>query len=230
MSDQRRRGRPDAAADEIRSLAHGAAGWAELAERITTCTACPRLVAGRRGVVVGAAPPGAELLLVGEAPGAAEDEVGQPFVGRSGQLLDRLLADVGLDRAAAAVLNVLKCRPPGNRPPAAAEIERCRGWLDRQVGLLDPVLTVALGGTATAWALGPTARIATARGRVHLLATADHPAGRTGRPVIVTYHPSAAIRFGATGAPMTALREDLAFAAAELTARRAARPVTPARA
>src|SRR5439155_575193 len=82
------------------------------------------------------------LMLFGEAPGAQEDATGRPFVGKAGQLLDRLLAEAGLDRSEIAVANVLKCRPPGNRPPARDEIARCRGWLDRQVALVDPELVV----------------------------------------------------------------------------------------
>jgi DNA polymerase len=142
---------------------------------------------------------------VGEAPGAQEDETGVPFVGRSGQLLDGLLGDAGLRRDQVAVANVLKCRPPANRKPRRAEVSRCRPWLDRQVDLVDPVVVVALGGTAAEWFVGPGARIAALRdqGRVA-------PLLHRGRRLLVTYHPSAAIRFGPQGAPLAALREDLA--------------------
>jgi uracil-DNA glycosylase len=142
------------------------------------------------------------VLLVGEAPGAAEDEAGVPFVGRAGQLLDRLLDEAGLDRAAMAVANVLKCRPPGNRTPTSAEVGRCRAWLDRQVELADPVLVVTLGGTAASWALGRGVKLGQSRGAVHRLGQ---------RALVVTYHPSAALRFGPKGAPMAALREDLVW-------------------
>jgi len=178
--------------------------WTELSARVRACTACPELVATRRSVVVGEAPPGAEVLLVGEAPGAAEDASGRPFVGRSGLLLEQLLTDVGLDRSSTAVLNILKCRPPGNRRPAPAEVDRCTGWLREQIALVDPAVTCLLGGTATAWALGRQARIGTARGRTHLL---------DGRLLVVSYHPSAALRFGPAGAPLAALRADLALVA-----------------
>lgn len=178
--------------------------WTALAERIRGCTACPELVAARSAVVVGEAPEGARLALVGEAPGAREDAAGRPFVGRAGQLLDRLLAEAGVPRAQVAVLNTLKCRPPGNRPPRPAELDRCRGWLTRQLEQLRPELVVALGGTAVSWFHGRGSRIAALRGE---------PAVALGYRVLATYHPSAALRFGPAGAPLAALRADLALAA-----------------
>ncbi len=179
-------------------------GWDELAARIRSCTACPELAAGRRSVVVGAAPAGARLLLVGEAPGAAEDETGQPFVGKAGAVLDAGLEAAGLDRTQVAVANVLKCRPPRNRRPEPDEVRRCRGWLEAQLALVDPLLVVPLGLTATAWFLGPRLVLRDVRGRVHAAA---------GRSVLPTYHPSGALRFGPRGEPMRLLHEDLAAAA-----------------
>jgi uracil-DNA glycosylase family 4 len=184
--------------------------WTALAGEITSCVACPDLVATRSRVVVGDQPscgqsgPSVRLAFVGEAPGAQEDATGRPFVGRAGQLLDQLLADAGMARAEVAVLNVAKCRPPRNRAPRSDEVARCRPYLDRQLDLLRPRLVVALGLTATAWFLGRGTSLAAARGVVHRVG---------GRAVIATYHPSAAIRFGPAGAPMAALREDLDFAA-----------------
>ncbi|HKS98294.1 MAG TPA: uracil-DNA glycosylase [Rugosimonospora sp.] len=184
--------------------------WSTLAAEIRSCVACPELVAARTRVVVGDPPaygdPGGRVRLafVGEAPGAQEDAAGRPFVGKAGQLLDQLLTDSGLARAEVAVLNVVKCRPPHNRPPRADEVARCRPYLCQQLDLLRPRLVVALGLTAAAWFLGRRTSLAAARGTVH---RAD------GRPVIATYHPSAAIRFGPNGAPLAALREDLDFAA-----------------
>jgi len=185
--------------------AASATSWNDLVARVQGCVACEELAASRTRVVPGVAPPGADVLLVGEAPGAQEDETGVPFVGRSGQLLDGLLGDAGLRRDQVAVANVLKCRPPANRKPRRAEVARCRPWLDRQVDLVDPVVVVALGGTAAEWFFGPGARIAALRdqGRVA-------PLLHGGRRLLVTYHPSAAIRFGPQGAPLAALREDLA--------------------
>jgi uracil-DNA glycosylase len=178
--------------------------WAEVAAAISTCTRCPELAATRTQVVPGVRPNGARLMLVGEAPGATEDATGVPFAGRAGQLLDSVLAEAGLDRAATAVVNVLKCRPPGNRKPARAEVAHCRPWLEQQWTLAEPELVVTLGGTAAEWALGSGVRLGASRGVVHEV---------VGRRLVVTYHPSAALRFGPKGAPMAALREDLAWAA-----------------
>jgi uracil-DNA glycosylase family 4 len=199
--------------------------WEELAAGCRACTACPELARSRRNVVVGVAPaalpipagllpagllPAAtrpSLVLVGEAPGAAEDATGLPFVGRAGQLLDDLLAAAGLNRSELAVLNTVKCRPPGNRAPARAELAACRGWLQAQLGVLGPALVVSLGLTATRWFLGPRTTLAAVRGAVH-------EAG--GYRVLPTYHPSAALRFGPHGAPRALLGADLAAAAGML--------------
>src|SRR5580765_7940260 len=138
--------------------------WDALSARISTCTRCPELVASRTQVVPGVRPPGARLVLVGEAPGAAEDEAGLPFVGRSGQWIDAALSDAGLDRAEVAVVNVLKCRPPANRKPRRPEVASCRPWLEEQLALIEPALVVALGGSAAEWFFGPRARIGALRG------------------------------------------------------------------
>ncbi len=197
------RGQPDEAALAVTAAAAACGSWDELAGLARGCTACPELASTRTRVVVGAAPAGARLLVLGEAPGADEDASGLPFVGRSGQLLDLLLTEVGGDRARTAVLNTLKCRPPANRPPRPAESAHCRGWTERQLDLVDPALVVTLGLSATRWFLGPVA-LGAVRGRVH---------EARGRQVLPTYHPSAALRFGPRGEPRRLLREDLALAA-----------------
>jgi uracil-DNA glycosylase len=180
--------------------------WDALALQMRGCVACPELAASRTTVVVGTRPAaGSAVLLVGEAPGATEDQVGVPFVGKAGQLLDELLEEAGLPRAQVAVANVLKCRPPGNRKPARAEVGNCRGWLSAQIRLIDPPVICALGGSAAEWFFGPSARIGALRGQPHSV---------DGRRVVATYHPSAAIRFGPAGLPRAALREDLALVAA----------------
>jgi DNA polymerase len=191
---------------EVAAVAASCADWAGLAAAAQRCTACPELAATRTTVVVGDRPATgrAALALVGEAPGADEDRAGRPFVGRAGRLLDDLLAAAGLDRAQATVLNVLQCRPPGNRTPKPAEIACCRGWLVRKLELADPTVICALGRTAAAWFLGPGSSLAAVRGRVHEV---------DGRKVIATYHPSAAIRYGPAGEPLAALRADLQLAA-----------------
>jgi uracil-DNA glycosylase len=188
-------------------IAERAASYAELdslAAAVRECRACPELVAARTTVVVGDVLVGARLLVVGEAPGANEDEAGRPFIGKGGQLLDRLMADAGLDRAEVSVLNVLKCRPPSNRTPRRPEAARCTGWLDRQVVLLDPPLVLTLGRTALTWALGASLTLAAVRGRV---------LDWRGRRLIASYHPSAAMRFGPRGEPHLALEADLRFVA-----------------
>jgi uracil-DNA glycosylase family 4 len=178
--------------------------WDTLSAQISTCTRCPELVVNRTRVVPGVRPPGARLVLVGEAPGAAEDEAGLPFVGRSGQWVDAALLRAGLDRAEVAVVNVLKCRPPANRKPRRAEVASCRPWLEAQLAHIEPLLVVALGGSAAEWFFGPGARIGALRGTPHLV---------DGRRVLVTYHPSAALRFGPRGEPALALAADLVLAA-----------------
>ena len=201
---------PDPAIEQIRRTALDCVSLDVLRHEAVGCRACPELVAERRTVVPGEFPVGAALLLVGEAPGAQEDESGRPFVGKGGQLLNRLLGEAGLDRQAVAVANTLKCRPPGNRPPTRAEMHRCTGWLDRQVELANPQLVVTLGGTALSWALGTGHRLGDVRGRLHPWRS---------RSLLPTYHPSAALRFGPNGAPMAALAEDLRIAAASLAER-----------
>lgn len=173
-----------------------------LEDDIRACTRCPELAATRTTVVVGTSPPGVRLLVVGEAPGAQEDETGLPFVGRSGQLLDRLLLEAGLPRDQVAVMNTVKCRPPANRLPTKAETASCRPWLHLQLGQLEPALVVTLGLSAATWFVGRTT-LSAVRGRVHEV---------DGRQVLPTYHPAAALRGGPNGAPMRLLREDLRLA------------------
>ncbi|MGZ4507988.1 MAG: uracil-DNA glycosylase [Blastococcus sp.] len=201
--------RQDAPADEVARVAGSVDDVAVLGALARSCTACPELAAARRHVVVGDVPASGRprVALVGEAPGATEDETGRPFVGRSGALLDQLLAEAGLDRAECAVLNVVKCRPPGNRTPKAVEVARCSGWLRRQLELLDPPVVVALGLSAAKWFLGPRTVLAQARGVPHDL---------DGRAVWATYHPSAAIRFGPNGAPRAGLLADLTAVAGSI--------------
>jgi uracil-DNA glycosylase len=186
------------------------AAWNTLAASIRGCVACPELAQTRINVVVGVRPSsGAAVLLIGEAPGANEDESGFPFVGRAGQLLDLLLDEVGLPRSEVAVSNVVKCRPPSNRKPARIEVARCRGWLESQIEVIDPAIICAMGGTAVEWFFGYGSKIGQLRG-------VEHRVGD--RRVVATYHPSAAIRFGPKGMPRAALRDDLAYVSALLRA------------
>lgn len=184
-----------------------------VAEEARTCTRCA-LAAGRTQVVFGAGNPGAGLLFVGEGPGQQEDEQGLPFVGRSGQLLDRLVAEeMGLDRwKDAYTANVTKCRPPGNRDPLPEEVEACTPWLNRQLELLAPKVIVTLGNFASRYLLATKEGITKLRGRAH-----PHPSGAV---VVPTYHPAAVLRGGAE--PMAQMRADLARAKLVLDELRAA--------
>ncbi len=173
-----------------------------LAAEIAGCVRCPELAQTRTRTVPGVFPSSARLVLVGEAPGAQEDESGLPFVGRSGQLLDQLLAEVGGARSDVAVLNTLKCRPPGNRVPTRTESSACRPFTEAQLQQSSPTLVVTLGLSATRWFL-PKGTLGSLRGTVHEVGPYR---------VLPTYHPSAAIRFGPAGEPRRLLREDLALA------------------
>lgn len=198
--------------DQPERMAGSFVDLAELGRAASVCTACAELASTRTRVVVGSVWAGAEVMLIGEAPGADEDAQGEPFVGRSGKLLDRLLDEVGLPRERVAIANVLKCRPPGNRKPARAEVLRCTPWLRRQIELVDPVVLGTLGGTAAEWALGRGVRLASVHGQRQSWQR---------WPLVPTYHPSAAIRFGPNGAPLAALRADLAVIASMARAGRA---------
>lgn len=171
---------------------------AELERQALACTACG-LAAGRTQVVFGTGAPDADLMFVGEAPGAEEDRQGLPFVGRSGQLLDRLLwEEMGLTRDEVMIANVVKCRPPGNRDPEPGELAACTPWLDRQLELVDPRVVVTLGNFATRYLLGTKEGITRLRGRAYPW---------RGRVLVPTYHPAAVLRGGAT--PMVQMRADL---------------------
>ena len=187
----------------VRAAADGAADWESLRALARSCTACP-LWEGRTQVVFadGAAP--ADVMFVGEAPGFHEDQQGVPFVGVSGQLLTKLLSEVGIERSQVVIANVLKCRPPANRDPLPAEVDTCKGWLRRQVHLVDPAVICTLGNFATRWALGPSVSITRVRGQRFTV---------SGKTVVPTFHPSAALRSGPNGAQMQALRSDIALLA-----------------
>src|SRR3954466_12566494 len=118
-------------------------------QEATGCTRCPQLASTRTTVVFGSGHADAELMFVGEAPGANEDKQGLPFVGQAGRLLDTLLEEIGLTRGDVFVVNVLKCRPPGNRDPLPQEIDNCQGYLFRQLELIEPKVVCTLGNFAT---------------------------------------------------------------------------------
>ncbi|MFY3130598.1 uracil-DNA glycosylase [Achromobacter ruhlandii] len=162
----------------------------ELREQVVACTACG-LCGGRRHAVFGHGGQPTRWLVVGEAPGEQEDRQGQPFVGRSGQLLDSMLSAVGMSRERDVfIANVIKCRPPGNRNPKPEEIAACSPYLMRQIALLKPERILVLGRFAAQTLLGTDATIGSLRGRVHQMKTEE---GRE-IPVIVSYHPAYLLR------------------------------------
>jgi uracil-DNA glycosylase len=118
-------------------------------EQARTCTRCPQLASTRQSVVFGAGNAGADLMFIGEAPGANEDRQGLPFVGQAGRLLEQLLSEIGLERGDVFIANVLKCRPPGNRDPLPQEIDNCRPYLYRQLELIAPKVVCTLGNFST---------------------------------------------------------------------------------
>lgn len=170
---------------------------AAVAAEASTCTRCG-LAAGRTQVVFGAGRADADLMFVGEGPGAEEDRQGLPFVGRSGQLLDRLLREeLGLDRSEVYIANVVKCRPPDNRDPKPDEIAACRPWLHAQVDLVAPRVIVTLGRFAAQVLLETTDGINRLRGRTYPF---------RGGVLVPTLHPAAALRGG--GEPLAQMRAD----------------------
>jgi DNA polymerase len=164
--------------------------WAALREAVVNCTAC-KLCQGRRQTVFGVGHLRAHWMVVGEAPGEQEDRQGEPFVGKSGQLLDNMLRAIGLTRAEADearqvyIANTIKCRPPGNRNPQPEELAQCEPFLIRQVELVKPKIILAMGRFAVQSLLRSDEPIGRLRGRVHRY---------QGVPLIVTYHPAYLLR------------------------------------
>jgi DNA polymerase len=159
---------------------------AEAAAAAATCTKC-RLAERRTHVVYGVGNADAELLFIGEGPGFHEDQQGEPFVGAAGQLLTRMLGEIGTRREDVYIANVVKCRPPGNRDPEPDEIEACTPWLIEQLSLIQPSVIVTLGNFATKFVLNTTTGITRLRGQRFPW---------HGRTVIPTFHPAAVLRSG----------------------------------
>jgi len=156
----------------------------ELYQRIHTCTKCP-LGTMRTNFVFGTGNPSADIVFIGEAPGADEDLKGEPFVGRAGQLLTKILAAIKLERSDVYICNILKCRPPNNRTPLPSEIEQCKPYLYKQLSLIEPTFVVALGLTAAETLLGRKLKMSHVRGKWF-----DFYGAR----LMVTYHPAALLR------------------------------------
>jgi DNA polymerase len=156
-----------------------------LAQRVSTCTRCPQLASTRTQTVFGVGPLDPDLCFLGEAPGADEDRIGEPFVGPAGQLLTRIITAMGMKREEVFICNILRCRPPGNRQPTPEEANHCKEYLERTLELVRPKFLCALGGTATTHLLGTTAGITRLRGRFFEY---------RGIPVLCTFHPSYLLR------------------------------------
>jgi uracil-DNA glycosylase len=160
-------------------------------ERVRVCTKCPHLASSRTQTVFGVGNPDAELMFIGEAPGVDEDKQGEPFVGRAGQLLTRIIETMGLAREEVYIANILKCRPDtspgsfGNRPPTPREMQTCRPYLVEQIDIIRPKALVALGAVAVEGLLGTRGTMRELRGRWH---------SYNGTPLMITYHPAYLLR------------------------------------
>jgi uracil-DNA glycosylase family 4 len=186
-------GEPGASAESRPALssAEKAAAFAALRQRVMGCQKCPRLASSRQNVVFGVGSLDAELMFIGEAPGADEDTQGEPFVGKAGQLLTRIIQTMGLTREQVYIGNILKCRPDtpgqtaGNRKPTLEEMQTCIPYLHEQIDLIRPKVIVALGATAVEGLLGKTVGITKLRGNWRTY---------RGTPLMPTYHPAYLLR------------------------------------
>jgi uracil-DNA glycosylase len=174
----------------------------EVFAQARTCTRCPELAATRKNVVFGAGNANAELMFIGEAPGASEDEQGVPFVGRAGKLLDKLLEEIEIKRADVFIANTLKCHPPGNRDPLPIELDNCHDYLLRQVELIQPTVICTLGNFSTKLLRGDPTGITRLHGQPEVLVL-----GRRAVRLYPIYHPAAALY---TPRMLETLREDFA--------------------
>ncbi|MBX9605454.1 MAG: uracil-DNA glycosylase [Gammaproteobacteria bacterium] len=160
--------------------------WPALEACVRDCQRC-ELARGRTQTVFGVGNRAARWLVIGEAPGAEEDRRGEPFVGRAGQLLNSMLRAIGLAREEVYIANILKCRPPNNRDPRPEEVIACRGYLERQIALIDPTLILAVGRISAQNLLSVDTPIGRLRGTLHSY-------GQRSIPVVVTYHPAYLLR------------------------------------
>ncbi|HEX4052300.1 MAG TPA: uracil-DNA glycosylase [Steroidobacteraceae bacterium] len=180
----RPRARSGAVAQPLPADSQGA--WQVLRGEVSGCRQCG-LCEGRTQTVFGVGNTAADVLVVGEAPGAEEDRQGEPFVGRAGRLLNGMLLAIGRPRESVYIANILKCRPPGNRDPSAAEVASCLPYLHRQIELLSPRLILVVGRIAAQSLLATDTSIGRLRGRLHRY-------GAAGTPLVVTYHPAYLLR------------------------------------
>ena len=187
--------RPRAARETLEQLHGGLPNkrdlLAPLQERVRVCTKCPHLASSRTQTVFGVGNPDAEIMFIGEAPGVDEDAQGEPFVGRAGQLLTKIIKAMGFAREDVYIANILKCRPHmpagsfGNRAPTPQEMQTCRPYLVEQIDIIQPKVLVALGATAVEGLLGSRGTMRELRGRWH---------SYSGTPLMITYHPAYLLR------------------------------------
>ena len=189
------------ASGDVSAAREAGVDWPELQERVAACARCAGCNT-RTQTVFGVGNRSAQWLIVGEAPGAEEDRRGEPFVGRAGQLLNSMLQAIGLAREQVYIANVLKCRPPGNRDPAAAEAAECLPYLEQQIALLRPKVMLAVGRIAAQNLLRTDITLGRLRQQVHTF-------GASKVPLVVTYHPAYLLR---TPADKRKAWEDLKFA------------------
>lgn len=160
--------------------------WQELENQVTTCTLCD-LHTTRKNVVFGVGNKNAQIMFIGEAPGANEDAQGEPFVGRAGMLLNAMLQAIGLKREDVYIANILKCRPPNNRDPQPQEVKLCTPYLQNQISLIQPRILVAVGRVAAHFLLNTTESMGKLRGNTYQY-------GQQKIPLLVTYHPAYLLR------------------------------------
>jgi DNA polymerase len=171
---------------QIKSQSEPLESLDHLRENVAACTACA-LHQSRTQTVFGVGNPNAKLMLIGEAPGFYEDQKGEPFVGRAGQLLNAMLQSIGLSREEVFIANILKCRPPNNRDPSKEEVAQCTPFLEKQIALVKPQLLLALGRIAAHYLLNTSASLGQLRGKILTF-------GASQTPLIVTYHPAYLLR------------------------------------
>jgi DNA polymerase len=177
---------PVVAPPAVAAIAADEVAWEALRAQVSTCTRC-ELSQTRTQTVFGVGNRRADLMVIGEAPGADEDRQGEPFVGRAGQLLNSMLRAIGYARPTLYIANVLKCRPPGNREPKPGEVACCLPYLQQQLDMIQPRLLVAVGRVAAQNLLATDTPLARLRGQVHRF-------GARATPLIVTYHPAYLLR------------------------------------
>jgi uracil-DNA glycosylase len=185
------RAEPVSPGGQLQGITSKAQSLASVRGRVCSCTKCAHLASSRTQTVFGVGNPDAEIMFIGEAPGADEDQQGEPFVGRAGQLLTRIIKAMGFAREEVYIANILKCRPDmpagsfGNRAPTPAEMQMCRPYLVEQINIIQPKVLVALGAVAVEGLLGSRGTMRELRGRWH---------SYNGTPLMITYHPAYLLR------------------------------------